>query len=119
MCIEGTFEINICPLGLPGGSVGKNTSAGARAVLNPGQEGRLEEEMAAHPRILARRIPWTGSLRGCISRGHSQTLAESLTVHVLTDRWHLLCFPPVLRVGLQQPSWTCPLLQLTCTLGCL
>ena len=50
-------------------------------------------------------------------RSQSDT-AESLTVHVLTDRSHLLCFSPVLCSRPSEPGWTCPLLQLTCTLGC-
>jgi len=46
-------------LGFPGGSVVKNLPANAG---DPGQKDPLEEEMATHSSILARRIPWIGEL---------------------------------------------------------
>ena len=49
--------------GFPGGSVVKNLPVNAGdtgdRVRSPGQEDPLEEEMAIHSSILARKIPWT------------------------------------------------------------
>ena len=53
-------------LGFPGGSVVKNLPANAG---DPGQKDPLEEEMATHSSILARRIPWIGELSGLQSLG--------------------------------------------------
>ena len=50
-------------MGFPGGSALKNLPANAGDAgdtgSNPGWEDPLEEEMAAHPSILAWRVPWT------------------------------------------------------------
>ena len=52
LCVHST-------LGFPGGSVVKNLSANARDPGSiPGSGRSLEEEMAAHSRILAWEIPW-------------------------------------------------------------
>ena len=56
----------------------KNLPASAGDVrdvgLIPGPEGPLEKEMAAHPSILAWRIPWTDEPGGLPSMGsQSQT----------------------------------------------
>ena len=47
-------------LGLPGGSVVKNSPAIAGDIGSiPGEEDPLEKEMATHSSILAWEIPWT------------------------------------------------------------
>ena len=47
-------------LGLPGGSVVKNSPAIAGDTGSiPGEEDPLEKEMATHSRIFAEIIPWT------------------------------------------------------------
>ena len=50
-------------MGFPGGSALKNLPANAGDAGDtgsiPGWEDPLEEEMAAHPSILAWRVPWT------------------------------------------------------------
>ena len=69
-------------LGFPGGSALKNLPANAGdkepRVRTLGQEDPLEEGMAAHSSILARRIPWTeepGRLQSMRSHrvGHDQS----------------------------------------------
>ena len=46
-------------LGFPGGSVVKDLPAKQETRIQLlGQENPLEKEMATHPRILAREIPW-------------------------------------------------------------
>ena len=46
--------------GFPGGSVVKNSPAKQETqVRSLGWEDRLEKEMATHPSILAKEIPWT------------------------------------------------------------
>ena len=55
-------------MGFPGGSALKNLPANAGDAgdtgSNPGWEDPLEEEMAAHPSILAWRTAWTEELAG-------------------------------------------------------
>ena len=56
----------------PGGSVVKNLPAKQEMLVQS-----LEEEMATHPSILARRIPWTKELGGLQSMG-SQRVGHDL-----------------------------------------
>ena len=60
-------------LGFPSGSVVKNPPANTleMQVCSQGGEDPLEEEMATHSSILARRIPWTGEPGGLQSRTKS------------------------------------------------
>ena len=53
--------MNVCPyLGLPSGSVVKNSPANAGdAVQSLSQEDALEEEMATHCSVITRIILWT------------------------------------------------------------
>ena len=57
-------------MGFPGGSVVKHLPAMQEMWLpSLGQEDPLEEGMAAHPSILAWRIPWTEEPGGLQSMG--------------------------------------------------
>ena len=56
--------------GFPGGSVANTLCASAGdAVLSLGREDPLEDGMAAHPTILARRTPWIEEPGGLQSTG--------------------------------------------------
>ena len=57
-------------------------------VWSPSQEDLLEEEMATHSSILARRIPWTEQPTGLQSMGsQSQTwLSDILTLHITVNQ---------------------------------
>ena len=60
--------------GLPGGIRGKEPACQCRKALEIqvqplGQKDPLEEDMATHSNILARRIPWTEELGGLWSIG--------------------------------------------------
>ena len=65
VCMNGRATVH-SQLGFPGGSVVKNLPANAG---DTGQKDPLEEEMATHSSILARRIPWIGELSGLQSLG--------------------------------------------------
>ena len=49
----------VAPLGLPGGSDGKDSACSAEDPGSLGGEDPLEEGLATHSSILAWRIPWT------------------------------------------------------------
>ena len=51
-------------------------------VLSLGQENPLEEEMATHSSILARKIPWTEEPVGYSLWGHKElNMTEQLSMH--------------------------------------
>ena len=67
----------------------KNPPASAGdADLIPGSQSSSEKEMAAHSSILAWRIPWTGSLAGCIVHGVSEEsdVTERLDTRTRAER---------------------------------
>ena len=56
-------------------------------VQSLGRETPLEKEMATHSRILAWRIPWTGSLGGCSPRDHKGLdMTEQITFSLFSHR---------------------------------
>ena len=63
LLLEGNSCYLVQTMGYPGGSGVKNPPATQKfqetKVLSLGQEDPLEEEMASHSSILARKIPWT------------------------------------------------------------
>jgi len=63
----------------------KNPSANAGdirdSIRSLGQKDPLNEGMATHFSIHAWRIPWTESLAGYSSWGHSQTQLKQLSTH--------------------------------------
>ena len=65
VCMNGRTTVH-SQLGFPDGSVIKNLPANRG---DAGQKDPLEEEMATHSSILARRIPWIGELSGLQSLG--------------------------------------------------
>ena len=69
-------------VGLPGGSAVKIHLKCRRRVLSLGGEDPLEEGMATHSSILARRIPWTEEPGGLQSMGlQSQTQVKQPSRH--------------------------------------
>ena len=75
------------PQGYPGGSSGKRTCPPMQATqemrVRPlGREGPLEEDAATHSSVLAREIPWTGSLAG-----HSPRVTKGRT-RLKRLSWH-------------------------------
>ena len=73
--------IKIKVLGFPGGSVVTNPPANMQEMWDGslGQEDPLEEETAAHSRILAWRIPWTEEPGGLHSTGSQRLGYDSAT----------------------------------------
>ena len=69
-------EFRVCE-GFPGGEEIKNPPAKQETrVQSPGQEDPLEEDMATHSSLLARRIPWTeepSRSRGPQRAGHNRS----------------------------------------------
>ena len=63
---KGTSTIN------PKSQLPANAEGGTDPGLIPGQEDPLEKEMAAHPSILVRRIPWTEEPGGLQFRGSQE-----------------------------------------------
>ena len=61
--------------GFPGGSVVKKPPANADEI-GLGREDALEKGMAAHPRILAWRIPWTEEPGRLQSRGSQKSRTQ-------------------------------------------
>ena len=60
------------PVGFPGSSAGKESCSEEAQVQPLGGEGPLEEGMAAHFSIIARRIPWTEEEPGGLQSTGSQ-----------------------------------------------
>ena len=69
-------------LGFPGGSVVTNPPTNMQEMWDGslGQEDPLEEETAAHSRILAWRIPWTEEPGGLHSTGSQRLGYDSATI---------------------------------------
>ena len=72
----------IVALGFPGGSVVKESTCKCRRhrqmqAQSPGSEDPLEEVMATHSSILARRIPWTEEPGGLQSIGLQSNTTEA------------------------------------------
>ena len=65
-----------------GSDVTESTRNAGRSRFSPrGQEDPLDKGMAPHSRILAWRMPWTGSLEGCSPWGRKESdTTEPLTV---------------------------------------
>ena len=63
-----------------------NTGDTRDAVSVPGQEDPLEEEMAPHSSILARRIPWTEEPGGLQTMG-SQTAGHDCSINTTATRF--------------------------------
>ena len=73
--------------GLPWWLSGKESACSAgEAGSIPGSGRSLKNEMAAHPSILAWRIPWTEEPSGLPSTGsHSQTRLKQLSTQRVSD----------------------------------
>ena len=73
-------------MGFPSGSALKNLPAVQETqVQSLGQEDPLEEEMATHSSILARKIPWTEEPGGYISNILSNSFEILLTSRRIMD----------------------------------
>ena len=62
-------------------------------ALSLGQEGPLEEEMAAHSSVLAWEIPWTEEPGGLQSMGSQRVRHDSATEQRKEERWKRVLLP--------------------------
>ena len=81
----------LLPLQFPGGSTIKHLPAMQErqetGVLSLGQEDALEDKMATHSSILARKIPWTEEPHGLRPWGRKESnMAERLHFHFSLSR---------------------------------
>ena len=83
MCVYISYQ------GLPGGSVGKESTCNAGDLgLIPGSEKSPGEGNGYHSSILAWRIPWTEEAGGLQSMGHK----ESDMTEQLNDHYHICVY---------------------------
>ena len=62
-------------------------------ALSLGQEGPLEEEMAAHSSVLAWESPWTEEPGGLQSMGSQRVRHDSATEQRKEERWKRVLLP--------------------------